>query len=160
MAAASLALATMLALGGCGTGFSAQTNQVYQPAVGANARGDVDALNTLFVANSDGSATLSVGLQNNLKEAQQLSSVTVTTLDGTELQVRSPKILLPLEPNALTTLGGVKESLVFVVSEGAKAGNYVDVTFTFTESGPLSVKAPVVSRTAEYDSVAGSGSAE
>ncbi len=150
----------MLALGACGTGFSAQTNQVYQPAVGANARGDVDALNTLLVANSNGTATLSVGLQNNLDEAQQLSSVEVTTLDDKALTVRSPKILLPLEPHELTTLGGVKGSLVFVVTEGADPGKYVKVTFTFTDSGSLTVEAPVVARTAEYDSVAGSASAE
>src|SRR4051794_15688522 len=68
LAAASLAVTTMLSLGACGTGFSAQTNQVYQPAVGADARGDVDALNTLLVANPNGSATVSVGLQNNLTE--------------------------------------------------------------------------------------------
>lgn len=160
MAAASLALATMLALGGCGTGFNAQTNQVYQPAVGANARGDVDAMNTLFVGNADGSATLSVDLQNNLKEEQQLSSVSVTTLDDKPLNVRSPKNLLPLEPGVLTSLGDVKDSQVFVVSEGAKPGFYVKVTFTFTESASLTVEAPVVARTAEYDSVAGSASAE
>ncbi|MFI5428952.1 hypothetical protein [Aeromicrobium sp. UC242_57] len=141
-------------------GFSAQTNQVYQPAVGANARGDVDALNTLFVANTDGSATLSVGLQNNLEEAQQLSSVEVTTFEGEPLVVRSPKILLPLEPNELTTLGNVKGSVVFLVSEGAEAGDYVKVTFTFTDSAPLTVEAPVVARNAEYDSVAGSASAQ
>lgn len=150
----------MLALGGCGTGFNAQTNQVYQPAVGANARGDVDALNTLLVGNSDGSATLSVDLINNLDKTQQLSSVNVTTLDDKPLEVRSPKILLPLEPNQPTTLGDVKDSIVFVVTKGAEPGYYAKVTFTFTDSGPLTVEAPVVARTSEYDSVAGSASAQ
>lgn len=150
----------MLALGGCGTGFSAQTNQVYQPAVGANARGDVDSMNTLLVGNSDGSATLSADLINNLDEEQQLSSVTVTTLDDKPLVVRSPKILLPLEPNKPAKLGGVKGSVVFVVTEGAEPGYYVKVTYTFTDSGPLTVEAPVVARTSEYDSVAGSASVE
>lgn len=146
----------MLALGGCGTGFSAQTNQVYQPAVGANARGDVDVLNTLLVANADGSATISAGLQNNLDEADQLSSVSVTTLDDKPLDVRSPRILLPIEPDVLTTIGSVKESAVFLVEEGAEEGAYVKVTFTFSNSAPLTIEAPVVARTAEYDSVAGS----
>lgn len=146
----------MLALGGCGTSFSAQTNQVYQPAVGANARGDVDVLNTLLVANTDGSATISAGLQNNLDEADQLSSVSVTTLDDKPLNVRSPRIMLPIEPGVLTTIGNVKESAVFLVEEGAEEGAYVKVTFTFSTSAPLTIEAPVVARNAEYDGVAGS----
>ena len=56
LAAASLAVAATVALSACGTGFSAQTNKVYQPAVGANERGDVESHNTLLVSNGDGSA--------------------------------------------------------------------------------------------------------
>lgn len=153
LAAASLAVATLLPLGGCGTGFDAQTNQVYQPAVGANARGDVDVLNTLLVANPDGSATLSAGLQNNLDEVERLSSVSVTTFDDEPLDVRSPRIALPLEPGLLTTVGSSEGTAVFLV-QGAEEGEYVKVTFTFADSAPLTIEAPVVARNSEYDDVA------
>lgn len=143
-----------LALGGCGTSFSAQTNQVYQPGVGANHRGEVDVLNTLLVANENDSATLSASLVNKTEDDQSLSSVTVTTMTDQELPVRSTKILLPLQSDVLSILGGAGDAGGFVVTSGAEAGMYVKVTFTFSDSAPVTIEAPVVARTAEYDKVA------
>ena len=62
IAATALAMTAALTLGGCGTSFNAQTTHIYQPAVGANHHGEMDVLNTLLVANDDGSATLSAGI--------------------------------------------------------------------------------------------------
>ena len=161
LAAASLAATSVLAFSACGTNFSAQTNKVYQPAVGANVRGDVDSLNTLLVGNQDGSATISASLVNNLDEDQTISSITVTTLNDLPLRVRSSKVLLPLPPGQLTTLGRAKDAGAFTVISGATPGAYVKVTYTFSTSHELTVEAPVVARTAEYDSiVSGEGSAE
>ena len=81
--AATFATTTLLALSACG--FDAQTNQQYQAAVGANLYGDVDVLNSVLVANDDGSATVSAGFVNNTDDEQGLSSVSVTTMDGNEL---------------------------------------------------------------------------
>lgn len=158
LTAASLAVVAGLSLSACGTSFSAQTNQVYQPGVGANERGDVEAHNTLLVGNQDGSATLSAAVVNELDQVQTLDSVEVTAADGETLTVRSPKAALELPSGALTTLGGTTANGVFVVTEGAEPGSYVEITFTFSDSGPLVVKAPVVSRAehaSEYDAVAG-----
>lgn len=149
-----------LTLGACGTGPNAQTNQVYQPAVGANHRGDVDIFNTLLVANEDDSATLSASVVNNADAEQALSSVTVTTMAGKELPVRGTKILLQLKPGVLTTLNGSGETGGFVVTEGALAGQYVKITFSFGKAAPVTIEAPVVARTAEYDSVANPASSE
>jgi copper(I)-binding protein len=160
VAAASLALATTLALGGCGTSFNAQTNQVYQPAVGANASGEVDVMGVLLVANSDGSATLSAALENNRDQAQQLTSVSATTREGAALEVRSPKSQVSLAPAQLTQLGKVTDSSVYLVPAGAEAGRFVEVTFTFSETEAVTIEAPVVARNSEYDSIAGSASAE
>lgn len=154
LTAASMAVTAALTLSACGTGFSAQTNQVYQPSVGANERGDVDSFNTLLVGNADGTATLSTALVNNLDDDQTLTSVSVTDGDGNELAVRSPRIALPLPSRVLTQTGG-DDAAVFTVAEGAEPGDYVEVTFTFSDSGPLRVDTPVVARTAEYDSVVG-----
>lgn len=142
-----------LALGGCGTSFDAQTNQVYQPGVGANGRGDIDALHALVVANADGTATLSAALENNLDEEQSLSSVTVATLGGEELQVTGPDGELPLAPGQLTTLGGLDPAGVFIIDEDAVAGAYVEITFTFSDSAPMTLEAPVVTRTSEFAGV-------
>ncbi|MRK02792.1 MULTISPECIES: hypothetical protein [Aeromicrobium] len=153
LAVASVAVVTALVLGGCGTSFSAQTNQQYQPGVGANARGDIDAMNTLLVANPDGSATLSTALQNNLKKDQTLSSVTVTTLDDQELEVTAPDEQLPLKPGYLTQVGTSDPAGIFIVDKDAPAGLYVKVTLTFSDSSPITVEAPVVDRTSEYADV-------
>ena len=160
LAATALATTALLALGACGTGFSAQTNQVYQAGVGANHRGDLDVLNTLFVANEDGSATLSASIVNNTDAEDELESVDVTTLDGKPLEVRSTEKRLPLKPGILSLVGGASDAGGFWITKGATAGNYVKVTLTFTDAAPITIEAPVVTRTAEYEKVSGAPSPE
>jgi hypothetical protein len=141
----------MLALSACG--FGEQTYKQYQPAAGANYRSPtVDVLNTLLVANPNKSATLSASIVNNTDANQSLSSVTVTTLDGSKsLPVRSTKILLPLPKGTAATLGQASDAGGFVVTDGAKPGYYVKVTLSFTDAAPVTIEAPVVTRTADYD---------
>ncbi len=152
--AATFAATALLALSACG--FDAQTNQQYQAAVGANSHGDVDVLNAMLVANDDGSATVSAALVNKTDDEQRLASVTVTTLAGEELVVRSPKLPpLPLPADVLTNLGSAGDTISYSVTQGAKAGFYVKVTFTFSGTSPVTIEAPVVARTAAYDKVTG-----
>lgn len=154
LAATALATTALLTLGGCGTGFGAQTNQVYQAGIGANHRGEMDVLNTLFVANEDGSATLSASIVNNTDSEDALSSITATTLDGKELAVASTKLPpLPLPAGELTPVGGASDTRGFWITKGAEAGDYVRVTLTFGDSAPVTIEAPVVTRTAEYENV-------
>jgi copper(I)-binding protein len=158
LTAVSLTAIAGLSLTACGTSFGAQTNQVYQPAVGTNVRGQVESHNTLLVANRDGSATLSAAVVSNLKTEQTLTGVTVTDQQGKALTVRKPKAALTLPSRALTTIGGEDPDSVFIVAEGAEPGDYVDVTYTFSDSSELVVDAPVVARAehaAEYEDVAG-----
>jgi hypothetical protein len=145
----------MLALSACG--FDDQTNQQYQPAAGANYRSHtINVLNTLLVANANKSATLSASIVNNSGSDQSLSSVTVDTLDGgTSLPVKSTKILLPLPKGSSATLGQASDAGGFVITEGAKPGYYVKVTLNFTNAAPVTVEAPVVARTPDYDFVTG-----
>lgn len=158
LSAATLVAIAGLTLSACGTGFDAQTNQVYQPAVGANARGDVESHNTQLVENGDGSATLSAAVVNTLEDDQTLTGVEVANEDGESLTVRAPKIALPLASGQLVTLGGVDTEGVYVVTEGAEPGDYVTITLSFSDSAPLEIQAPVVARAdhaGEYDDVAG-----
>ncbi|MEJ7635943.1 hypothetical protein [Aeromicrobium sp.] len=159
IAAAALAVTAALTLGGCGTGFDAQTNQRYQAGVGANHHGEMDVLNTLLVANEDGSATFSTSIVNNGNADQTLSSVEVTTLDDQPLEVSSTKTLLPLQADVLSVVGGAADAGGFLVSDAA-TGAYVKVTLTFSDAAPVTIEAPVVARTAEYEQVAGGEPAE
>jgi hypothetical protein len=155
LAAAALTVTAGLTLSACGTSFGAQTNKVYQPAVGANARGEVDVLNALLVANPDGTATVSAGVVNNADTEQTLSSVEATTLDGKTLPVEDVTTKqLPLKPGVYNLLGSSTDAGGFRV-KGAEPGLYVKVTFTFSDSSPVTIEAPVVARTAEYDNITG-----
>jgi hypothetical protein len=154
-AAAALAVTALLGVSACGTSFDAQTNKIYQPGVGANHRGEVDVLGTLLVVNEDKSATISAGLINNSGAAQDLSSVTATTLADKTLPVRGQKVKLPLPDNRLATLGGASDAGGWQVTNGVTAGGYVRLTFTFSDSAPVTIEAPVVARTSEYASVSG-----
>ncbi|MBC7631088.1 hypothetical protein [Aeromicrobium sp.] len=155
LSAATTAVATVLALGACSRGFDAQTNQIYQPGVGANHRGEIDVLNTLFVSNANTTATLSASIVNNTGSSQTLSSVTVSTLNDEPLKVRAAKSPLQLPQDRQATAGGASDAGGFVVTGGAIAGQYVKVTLMFSDAGPVTIKAPVVARTPEYDSVSG-----
>ncbi len=68
---------------------------------------------------------------------------------------RTVRLLLPLPRDRLSSLGLASDSGGFRVTEGLKAGYYAKVTFSFTDSAPVTVETPVVSRTAEYDKVVG-----
>jgi len=151
--ATPITVVAALVLTACG--FNAQTNQQYQPAVGANHHGAMNVLNALLVANSDKTASLSAHIVNNTATEQALSSVTVATLDGVALPVTSTKSMLPLPKGSGASVGVASDAGGFRIGSGAKAGYYVRVTFTFTDASPITIEAPVVARTAMYDSVPG-----
>lgn len=151
---ATAVTAAALALGGCSdTGFSAQTNQTYQPAIGANYRGDVNVLNTLLVANASGTATLSAGVVNQTQDEDSITGVTATTLTGTTLAVTSPDKDMALPPEQNVPLGKSGGAGVYVV-EDAPVGKYVRLTITFTTAPPATIETPVVTRGSDYDDVA------
>ncbi|PJJ57108.1 hypothetical protein CLV56_1329 [Mumia flava] len=150
--AAALAVASIAVVAsGCGTGFNAQTNAVYQAGVGTNNRSaDVDLLNVLFVQNDDGSATLSAGLVNQTRDRDTLLSVEAVTLAGTPVDVTMDKTV-PVAPLRLTTLGTKTQVLI---DGDLSAGQFLDLTFTFENAGTVEVQAPIVLRVPLYDSVA------
>ncbi len=146
--AAVLLVATVSA---CGTGIGAQTNEIYTPATGINVRdGAVDALNTLVVANDDGSGTVSVALLNEAPEVDQLVRVDASS-EGEDLAVDAVDLPLDLPAEQLVNLSG--EAPVFI--DQVRAGFFVRLRFTFTNGEPVETRVPVVERTAEgiYDTV-------
>lgn len=150
--AAAVAAAT-LALGGCSdTNFGAQTNQPYQAGVGANLRGDIDVLNALVVANPDGTATISAGVVNQADDADAITGVTATTLDGSRLTLEAPDTDMALPAKKIVPLGKSGGAGVYVLTD-APIGKYVRLTFTFTSAAAATIEAPVVTRDESYDEV-------
>jgi hypothetical protein len=136
-------------LAGCGTGTDAQTNEIYNPAVGVNARSaDVNVLNLLVVADPDGSGTVSTALVNQSTEPDQLTAVTASN-EGQELTVDAQGLPLDLEAGRLTTLETA--SPVFV--QDVAPGYFLTLSLTFANSEPVQIDVPVVERTDMYASV-------
>ena len=98
LAAASLVLLVPLT---ASCGFGAQTDQVYQPAVGSNDRsGTVDVLGAVVVSGSEGTGTFVASLANkDLDEPATLSTVTGT--DGLQAEITAP---VEIQPGSLVNL--------------------------------------------------------
>jgi hypothetical protein len=141
---AALLLAPTLAA----CGFSAQTDQVYQPATGINDRsGDIDVLNALIVSGTDGSGTLSTTLVNESDtKADKLTDVT-----GDGLTVTTPPRGIAVPGAAAVNLGATGD--VTVTGDSVKAGDFVKVTLSFANGQTTSLKIPVVSNDGEYADV-------
>lgn len=151
-AAAAAALTATLGLSACGTSFGAQTNQQYQAAVGADVRsGPVLALNTLFVDNGDGTATLSTTFVNKSGDEQVLRGVMVSVGDDAPVMVEpSSQVEVPVDGSRHVG----KDGEVVVELDALTGGTYADTVFTFDSAGEVEIDAPVVRRTAMYDDVA------
>jgi hypothetical protein len=141
-----------LVLAGCGTGFQAQTNAVYQASIGTNNRSsDVEVLNALFVKNDDGTATLSAGLVNQALQSDRLVTVDAQTLAGTPVEVRfDGPVSAPVR--RLATLGAKPQTIIS--GEELFAGQFLNVAMTFANAGNIEMQVPIVNRTAMYDKVA------
>jgi hypothetical protein len=127
-------------------GFSAQTDQVYQAAVGVNDRsGAVDILNALVVSGTDGSGTFAGTLVNkDLTSADQLESVS-----GPGITASRRTVEVPAGGTALLAESGD----VTLRGSGIEPGTCVELTFTFASGPSTTVKVPVVTATGDYADV-------
>lgn len=148
------AAAAALTLTGCGANFQAQSQQVYQPAVGVNDRsGSVYAINTLVVTDGKGNGTVIAALINQARQDDTLQEVSATDDSGKALAVR------PLAHGGVALASGQSVQLadsgaVRVSGKSLEAGSLVTVTFTFAQATPVTVDAPVVSnRSSVYSTV-------
>ena len=142
VAIAALLLAP--ALTACG--FSAQTDQVYQAALGPNYRGDsVDVLNAVIVSSTDGSGTFAGTLvSTDAADGDTLESVT-----GDGITASRRTIDIPASGHALLAESG---ELTLQGSE-IEPGNWVDLTFAFSSGQTTTMKVPVVESTGDYADV-------
>lgn len=156
---AALLAASAIGLAGCGTNFNAATGAQYQPGIGANQRdGDVGLYNAVLVQNEDGSFTLSVSLNNNTDEPQNLTDASFTPLSGSgqptgEPVQAKPAVAVEVPSEDLLALGPAGEFAGLSI-DGLGEGAYVDLVLSFAEAGKVQVEAPVVERTQMYDQIA------
>lgn len=142
---------SVLLLSGCGTGFGAQTSQMYDAGSGTNHReGDIEILNALFVDNGDETATLSTGVINNAEETDSIESVSATAGgDDVTVELRSP---VELPHGDLVSVG--TEPSIVLPDGGFQNGYLVHLTLTFQNAAPIEIDVPVEARTSAYESVA------
>lgn len=151
--AITAAIASTALLGACGTGFDAQTNQPYQPGIGANVRsGDVQVYNALLVENSDGTVSFAGGLLNTTDEPMRYAEAALAPLDEPTEAAPVEAVPFDLEPDVLFSVE-TEGGLSGLDAAGLTAGDYGVMTIEFDTGATLSVEAPVVERTAMYREV-------
>jgi hypothetical protein len=154
--AASAIVFSIASLAACGAGNNAQTLEI-KPDNAATSVGDIRIQNALVITQPDrkatGPAVISGTLFNSGNSDQTLQSVSV---EGS----REPVKLSPAKGQSLTVpahgsliLGG-KDNASAEIPGGREAvqdGNVQKVTFTFSKTGAVSVRAFVVPATGYFD---------
>lgn len=127
-------------------GFSAQTDQVYQAAVGVNDRsGSVDILNALIVSGTDGSGTFAGTLVNK----DTTEDATLETVTGPGVTASRTTVDVPAAGNARLADSGE----LTLKGSGIEPGSFVELTFTFSSGQRTTMKVPVVEATGDYSDV-------
>jgi hypothetical protein len=141
--AVAAALMATPVMSSCGVNFGAQTDQVYNPAVGVNDRGgSVDVLNALVVSGKPGSGTVVATLVNNdPRHSDSLRGVAGAGKDTSlAVQVGGPTRIPAGGLLNLATDGGVTARGRQIVP-----GRFVGITFSFDRGKAVTVQVPVVS---------------
>jgi copper(I)-binding protein len=154
VATAVVVIATA-ALSGCGSSFNAQTDQIYQPAVGANNReSQVYVLNALLVTGGGTNGALVAGLLNEAGTDDVLTGVTAKASNGNDLTSTIVGDQVPLPSRSLVRLS--QDAAVAISGTDAAelgAGGSISVTFTFQNADPVTLDAPIEAREGPYADV-------
>lgn len=147
----SLVMVALMGLVGCGTGFDAQTIEPYDPGVGANERLDtIDILGALVVANGDGTGTVSATLIGQPGTEHELGDVRAETLGGEEIDVQVDGSFTVTsqtqQPQKLGDASAEETALIVLSGDTFAPGDFVEVTFAFSDAEPFEVQMPVVTR--------------
>lgn len=140
-------VALLLAPTTAACGFSAQTDEVYQPGVGVNDRsGPVDILNATIVSATDGSGTFAGTLVNEENQPDQLTLLTGAQLTSTGAPV-------PIPPGGMVNLADSGAVTVSGDSKEIVPGNIVEVTLVFSSGQSTKIGVPVVSHDGYFANV-------
>ncbi|SES47756.1 hypothetical protein SAMN04487983_106526 [Streptomyces sp. yr375] len=148
--AASAIAFSIASLAACGAGNDSQTLEI-KPDNAATSVGDIKLQNVVVITQPDlestGPAVISATVFNTGKTAQTLDSITV---DGTgksaELKPAKGKGKLTVPAGGSVVIGGANNASAVLPSsrEAVRDGNAQKVTFTFSDTGEVSLRAFVV----------------
>ncbi|WP_030187844.1 hypothetical protein [Streptomyces violaceorubidus] len=150
LAAAAIAF-SIASLAACGAGHNAQTLEI-KPDNAATSVGDIKVQNAVVITQPDlestGPAVVSATLFNGGDKDQVLESVTVAGTDkSAELKpAKGKKGDLTVPAGGSLILGGKDNAAAVLPSsrEAVRDGNAQKITFTFSETGAVSLRAFVV----------------
>ncbi|MFG2354257.1 DUF461 domain-containing protein [Streptomyces sp. NPDC048521] len=153
--AASAIVFSIASLAACGAGNNAQTLEI-KPDNAATRVGDIKIQNALVITQPElkatGSAVVSATVFNSGTQAQTLESITVGGDTSAELKPAKGQSL-SIPAGGSLVIGG-KDNASAVLPSGREAvqdGNAQKVTFTFSRTGEVSLRAFVVPATSYFD---------
>jgi hypothetical protein len=126
--------------------FSAPTDQVYIPAVGANDRsGTVDVLNALVVSSEDGRGTLIATLVDNGADAGDA----LVEVSADDMIISPAAVGIPARGYVdLSDLAPI-----VLIGDRVAAGNFITVTFTFEVGESITITVPVLEQTGPFEGI-------
>ncbi|MFJ4619929.1 DUF461 domain-containing protein [Streptomyces sp. NPDC088812] len=149
LAASALAF-SIATLAACGAGNDAQTLQI-KPDNAATTVGDIKLQNVVVITQPDpestGPAAVSATVFNSSDAAQTLESITVEGVDEpVEIKLAEGDGELTVPAHGSVVIGGADNASAVLPgsSEAVQDGNAQKVTFTFSETGAVSLRAFVV----------------
>ncbi|MDN3023456.1 DUF461 domain-containing protein [Streptomyces sp. S.PB5] len=149
LAAAALAF-SIASLSACAAGNNAQTLEI-KPDNAATAVGDIKIQNAIVITQPDlestGPAVVSATLFNNGRTAETLDSITIADTGKTaELSPAKGKGKLTIPAGGSLVIGGEGNATAVLPSsrEAIQDGNAQKITFTFSKTGDVSLRAFVV----------------
>ncbi|GGY74274.1 hypothetical protein GCM10010300_17480 [Streptomyces olivaceoviridis] len=154
--AASAIVFSIASLAACGAGNNAQTLEV-KPDNAATSVGDIKVQNALVITQPDlqstGPAVISATLFNSGSTDQTLQSITLDG-SGTSAELKPAKgQSLTVPAHGSLILGGKDNASATLPSgrEAVQDGNAQKITFTFSKTGKVSLRAFVVPATSYFD---------
>ncbi|KUN22544.1 hypothetical protein AQJ11_25910 [Streptomyces corchorusii] len=154
--AASAIVFSIASLAACGAGNNAQTLEI-KPDNAATSVGDIKVQNALVITQPDlqstGPAVISATLFNSGSTDQTLQSVTLDG-SGTSAELKPAKgQSLTVPAHGSLILGGKDNASATLPSgrEAVQDGNAQKITFTFSKTGKVSLRAFVVPATSYFD---------
>ncbi|PAZ13281.1 DUF461 domain-containing protein [Streptomyces sp. SA15] len=148
LAAAVIAF-SIASLAACGAGNNAQSLEI-KPDNAATSVGDIKIQNAVVITQPDpeakGPAAVSATLFNTGRTAQTLESINVAGAGDAELKPATGNGELTVPAGGSVILGGEGNASASLkqVGESVKDGNAQKVTFTFSKTGEVSLRAFVV----------------
>ncbi|OQR59046.1 DUF461 domain-containing protein [Streptomyces maremycinicus] len=147
--AASAIAFSIASLAACGAGNDSQTLEI-KPDNAATSVGDIKLQNVVVITQPDlestGPAVISATVFNSGSKAQTLESITLDGGKSAEISPAKGKGALTVPAYGSIVIGGANNASAVLSSsrEAVKDGDAQKVTFTFSETGEVSLRAFVV----------------